>query len=77
MNIVSLEQRDGIWHAIITLPTPPDGETYHLDRRYGSWRVTPERPGSGHRDVLPEVAAALQRRVRAEERHAARTSIGA
>jgi hypothetical protein len=68
VKIADLEQRDGVWRATVTLPTPPDGVTFHVDRRYGSWRITPKREGRGYLPVLPEVAAALQARVRKLER---------
>jgi len=57
----------GFWMARVT-----NGHTIEVDRRYGSWQAAVrDRPGarSKHREfVLPDVAAALQARVRVLEK---------
>ena len=53
----------GFWRARVT-----NGVTIEVDRRYGSWqadvRSAPGARSFTRRDVLPDVAAALQARVR-------------
>lgn len=51
------------WTARVTA----GGVTVNVDRMYGSWHAV---EGGARRDVLPHVAAELQRRVRAAERQA-------
>lgn len=62
----------GFWRARVT-----NGVTLDVDRRHGSWQSdVRDAPGSRsfhRRDVLPEVAAALQARVRPLE-HAERAA---
>lgn len=62
---------DGFWRARVT---GADGNTYDVDRRFGSWqadvRPYPHARSTVRRDVLAWVAAALQAKVRPLERRA-------
>lgn len=55
---------DGYWRANVTMA----GQTITVDRQFGSWQVPPMNGGHARRDVLPDIAAALQARVRPLER---------
>lgn len=73
MKIVTLTDESGFWTATLDV----DGIAYAVDRRFGSWQMAvAETPTQrAHRKfVLPEVAAALQARVRREERSRARAA---
>lgn len=62
---------DEYWRATVTLPTPPDGVTFTVDRKWGSWQRV---EGDRRYDIPARIAAALQARVKVEERRAARAS---
>lgn len=69
LTITKLERNgDGIWTARVSL----NGQTINVDRRYGSWQalVPDERRGNKpvRREIRPEVAAALQDKVRPIEK---------
>jgi hypothetical protein len=70
ITLVRRDPEDGFWRARVT-----NGVTIDVDRRFGSWQCeVRERPRSHtfvRRDVLPDVARALQERVRPLE-HAER-----
>lgn len=53
---------EGHWTARLCLG---DRQAVDIDRRYGSWQAT---VGQARRDVLPAIAAAVQEKVRREER---------
>lgn len=69
LRITCLRRTDaGYWTAHVSAA----GETVPVDLRYGSWQTTQKAPerdsGAIRRDVLPGVAAELQRRVKVAER---------
>ena len=74
MTITSLERHPelGYWTAHVT-----DGHaSFNVDRRYGSWQIViPGEDGEYRREVLPEVAAALQARLPEGERGGRRRSV--
>lgn len=67
MTITDLRRHPklGYWMAHVT-----DGYcSFDVDRRFGSWQVViPGEAGEYRREVLPEVAAALQAELPASER---------
>lgn len=58
----------GYWTAHVVV----DGRVHHVDRRYGSWHVVTR---TARREVLPDVARALQDRVRPLERAESREQL--
>lgn len=64
-TITKLERSpEGHWRANVTMT----GKTITVDRQFGSWQVPPSNGSTGRRDVLPDIAAALQARVRPLEK---------
>ncbi len=63
ITCVRRDPDEGFWRARVT-----NGVTIDVDRRYGSWQAdVRDAPGARsftRRDVLPDVARALQARVR-------------
>lgn len=68
ITLVRRDPEDGFWRARVTC----DGVTLDVDRQFGSWqadvRAGPRRRSFRRIDVLPDVAAALQDRVRPLEK---------
>lgn len=58
----------GHWTAHVTI----NGHVSHVDRRYGSWHLT---RGTTRADLRPEIAAALQARVRPLEKAERRDTV--
>lgn len=67
ITCVHRDPEQGFWRARVT-----NGASYDVDRRYGSWqaevRAAPRSHTFVRRDVMPQVARALQERVRPLER---------
>lgn len=64
-TITKLHRDDkGIWYARVTV----DGEGHDVDRKYGSWRLTPAVEGGPYRELLPGIVHALQDKVRPIEK---------
>jgi hypothetical protein len=66
LRVRNLHHRDGEWYAVVSM----DGQSRWVDRKFGSWRVTPPDDGTLHiyQQVMPSIAAELQRLVRQRER---------
>jgi len=67
VKVTDLDNSRGYWTATIHT----DSAAVAVDRRFGSWRITPSDPHR-YRTVRPGVAAELQERVRKLERQARR-----
>jgi hypothetical protein len=61
------DHTEGFWRARVSA----NGTTINVDRRYGSWQA---QIGERRREVLPRVAAALQKQVRRREYRERRTA---
>ncbi len=68
MKIANLRFEEGYWKATVSAPDPPNGHTYEVDTKYGSWQVVPATPEEPRRFVLAAAAAQLQREVHKLER---------
>lgn len=67
ITCVHRDPEHGFWRARVT-----NGASYDVDRRWGSWqaevRTAPRAHTFARRDVMPDVARALQEHVRPLER---------
>jgi hypothetical protein len=73
ITCVRRDPEHGFWRARVT-----NGTTVDVDRRYGAWqgeiRAAPGSRSFVRREVMPDVAKALQDRVRPLERAEAQVS---
>lgn len=59
LTITKLNDDDGYWTARLTI----SGSTTEVDKKFGSWRVTPENDAASYKELLPQFCMALQDKV--------------